>query len=237
MSLKTLREKNIEETKEKLRNSVGNDDLIMQVINLIDEHKKVVNILVKRLREWYELYNPEFSYEISDNSVFVRLICEGKDKRPKDSMGANLSKEDVASIKSLSEQISSEYYFISYQEEYLKKLMQKNCPNITEVAGYLIGAKLIELAGGLRRLIMFPSSTVQILGAEKALFRHLKTKARMPKHGIIVQHPLIASSPKKEHGKRARALADKLLLAAKVDYFKGEFIGDKLRKQLEEKFK
>jgi nucleolar protein 56 len=81
-----------------------------------------------------------------------------------------------------------------------------------------------------------PASTIQILGAEKALFRHMKTGAKPPRHGIIISHPLIARAPDKMHGKIARALADKLSIASKVDYFKGNFIGDKLKKSLEEKF-
>jgi len=236
-NLKELRIRNIEETKKKIKESVGFDDFIVQAINNIEEIKKVSNILVKRLREWYELYNPEFSREVSDHSKFVELILANKDKKIKESMGAELSKEDLNAIKELAKEAESLYKFNEKQEEYLKKIMEKNCPNITAVAGFLIGAKLIELAGRLKRLVLFPSSTVQILGAEKALFRHMKTGAKCPRHGVIVQHPLIASAPDSEHGKRARALADKILLAAKLDYFKGEFLGDKLRKELEEKFR
>lgn len=83
----------------------------------------------------------------------------------------------------------------------------------------------------------FPASTIQVLGAEKALFRHMKTGAKPPRHGVIVQHPLLSGAPQKMHGKIARALADKISIAVKVDYFKGKFIGDKLRKGLEEKFR
>ena len=81
-----------------------------------------------------------------------------------------------------------------------------------------------------------PASTIQILGAEKALFRHMKTGAKPPRHGVIVAHPLISRAPDKMHGKIARTLADKISIAAKVDYFRGQFIGDKLRKELEVKF-
>jgi len=96
-------------------------------------------------------------------------------------------------------------------------------------------AKLIALAGNLKKLVEFPSSTIQLLGAEKALFRHMRTGAKAPKHGIIHEHPIVSKA--KEKGKAARAVADKISLAVKVDYFKGKFIGDKLRKELEEKFK
>jgi nucleolar protein 56 len=115
--------------------------------------------------------------------------------------------------------------------------MDKFCPNIKAVCDVMVAASLIEHAGSLKRLSILPSSTIQILGAEKALFRHMKTGAKPPKHGIIVNHSLIAKSPDKMHGKIARAVADKISIAAKVDYFQGKFIGDKLRKELDEKFK
>ncbi len=83
----------------------------------------------------------------------------------------------------------------------------------------------------------FPASTIQILGAEKALFRHMISGAKAPRHGYIIQDPLISNSPQKMHGKIARALADKITISARVDYFKGEFIGSKLRERLEKKFK
>jgi nucleolar protein 56 len=83
---------------------------------------------------------------------------------------------------------------------------------------------------------LLPASTVQILGAEKALFRHLKTGAKPPRHGFIIEHSLISNASQKEHGRRARALATKISIAARVDFFKGKFIGEQLRKDLEARF-
>ena len=115
--------------------------------------------------------------------------------------------------------------------------MGEYCPNLKELAGSTIGAKLLEHTGSLKRLVMMPASTIQILGAEKALFRHIKTGARPPKFGLIHDHQFIQSAKRNEQGKRARALADKLSLAVKMDYFKGEFIAKRLKTELEEKFK
>jgi nucleolar protein 56 len=108
---------------------------------------------------------------------------------------------------------------------------------LLRIAGATIGAKLIEHTGSLKRLALLPSSTVQILGAEKALFRHIKTGARPPKYGLIHDHQFILQSKKADQGKKARALADKISLAIRTDFFKGKFIADKLEKQLKEKFK
>ncbi len=229
-----IRESLIKETKEKLREKVNEDDFIVQTISSISEIDKVINILVKRIREWYALYNPEFERKIEDHSKFVELILVGEDEKEKDSMGAEIELEP---IKNMAKEVDSLFKLREKQEEYLAKVMKAYCPNLTVVAGVLVGAKLISLAGDLKRLILFPSSTVQLLGAEKALFRHMKTGARVPKHGIIHEHAVVAKASKENKGKAARALADKISMAAKIDYFKGEFIGDKLKKELEGRFK
>jgi len=92
----------------------------------------------------------------------------------------------------------------------------------------LIGAKLLEHAGSLKRMAEMPSSTIQILGAEKALFRHLKTGSRPPKYGVLLGHSIVQQMPKAKQGKAARVLADKISLAVRIDYFKGEFRGEQL---------
>ncbi len=228
---------NLEETKAKLRKSASFSDFIVQSINNIDEVNRLINTLAKRLREWYELYNPEFSRKIFEHEKFVELIIFGKDRKGDESMGSELSKDDLKPVLELAKEIDSLYKLKANQEAYLEGIMGKNCPNITAVAGAQLGARLIAIAGDLKRLVRFPASTVQLLGAEKALFRHMKTGARPPKHGVIHEHPIVSKVPRKDKGKAARVLADKISIAAKIDYFKGEFIGDKLRKEVEERFK
>ncbi|MBI2653092.1 hypothetical protein HYX00_06505 [Candidatus Woesearchaeota archaeon] len=236
--------KNLELTKSDLKNSVSADILLIHAVNSVNELDKAINILVKRLREWYELYNPEFSISIANHEEFVKEILE-KEKSEllrelkidaDDSIGADLKQEDLEPIRSLTHQIYNLYELRENHMEYISTLMEELCPNTKAICGAYIGAKLIEHAGSLKRLSEMPASTIQILGAEKALFRHMKTGAKPPRHGIIVNHPLIAKAPNSMHGKIARALADKIAIAAKIDYFQGHFIGDKLRKDLEEKF-
>jgi len=108
-------------------------------------------------------------------------------------------------------------------------------PNLSHLAGSVLAAKLIAKAGSLRKLAMFPASTIQLLGAEKALFRAKKTNAKPPKHGLIFQHPYVHSKPRRLRGRAARVLSAKLTLAARADAFTGNQIGEGLRKQLEEK--
>lgn len=233
-----LYQKNLELTKQAIKDSVNEDNFIMQAIANINELDKVTNILSKRLREWYSLYLPELSEEITSNEKYVELTLKSKKELLKElslkaTMGADLDKFQVEEITLLAKEVQSLYELRKKHELYLEKIMKKYCPNILELAGVTIGAKLIELARGLKRLALLPASTVQLLGAEKALFRHLKTGSRSPKHGIIFQHPLIQHAKKNERGKKARQLADKLSLCARLDFFKGDFKAKEYREMLE----
>lgn len=234
--------KNLELTKESIKQSVASDSLMIQAVGSIEELERSINLLAKRLREWYSLHNPEFSASIQDHEKFAELIA-AKDKKTllkeiniTESMGADLAKENLEPIISLARQISSLYGLKQKQEAYLESLLKKECPNLLEIAGTQLGAKLIGCAGSLARLTRFPASTIQLLGAEKALFRHMKNKNNLcPKYGILHEHPLIGKVKKKNQGKAARTIADKLAIAVKVDYFKGRFIGDKLKQDIEKR--
>jgi len=232
---KEFYDKNIVLTKDSIRHSVNEDNFILQAVSNIEETDKVLNTLIKRLREWYSLYNPELSHGVFDNQKFSELVL--KEKKPKDSMGSEIKNKDLEPIMKLAERLNELYLFRTKQEEYLETVIKSYCPNIKAVAGTMIAAQMLAKAGSLKKLMEFPSSTIQILGAEKAFFRHLKTHSKSPKHGYVVQHPLIHKAKKQDYGKIARMIAAKISIAAKVDYFKGKFVGDKLRKELEDKLK
>ena len=230
---------NISIVKRAISASVNKEQFIIQSINAIEELDRICNGLSKRLREWYGYYFPESVEKINDNEIFVRTILE-KDKKElmsefnlKESMGpdvgdSNIQSKDIDKIIEYARQIQSMYDQRESLKNYLEELMIEICPNGHAVAGTMIGAKLMQKAGSLRHLSMMPSSTIQLLGAEKALFRHLRNKKiRPPKHGIILNHPYVLDS--KNRGKSARMLSAKISIASKVDYFKGEFIGDKLK--------
>lgn len=231
-----LRDQLILETKRKIHDSVADDILIIQAVAHIADLTKAINILTKDLREWYGYYNPEFSREVFDHGTFVHLILKHKDTKKPGSMGGNLREEQLVPLRSIASQIESLHALKAQQENYIETAMKKSCPNVSAVAGGILGAQLLKQAGSLRRLALMPSSTIQLLGAEDALFRHLKTKAKCPKYGLIHAHPLIAQKPSRDAGKIARAVASKISIAARVDFMKGKFIGDQFRKELEEKF-
>jgi len=230
---------NIAIVKRAISASVSKEQFIIQSINAVEELDRICNGLSKRLREWYGYYFPESVEKIVDNEIFVRTILE-KDKKElmiefglKESMGPNIGENelrisDVDKMIEYAWQVQSMYDQRESLKNYLEELMKEVCPNIYAVAGTMIGAKLMEKAGSLRHLSMMPSSTIQLLGAERALFRHLRNKrVRPPKHGLILNHPYVLDS--KNKGKAARQFAARISIASKVDYFKGEYIGDKLK--------
>ncbi|MBI2152041.1 NOP58 family protein [Candidatus Woesearchaeota archaeon] len=230
-------EKNIEQTKEDLRKSVNEDCLIIQAIANINELDRVVNILAKRLREWESWSYPELSEEIMDHKKYAQLVLEAtaESRTNAGSMGADLSSFHLEEIKLLASEIINIYSLRHKHEAYLETVMKEYCPNIMELAGVTIGARLVELGRSLKHLALLPASTMQLLGAEKALFRHIKTGSRSPKFGVIHAHPLVQKAKREDKGKVARMLADKLSLCARLDYFKGEFKAPDYKKELEEK--
>lgn len=236
--------KNIQLTKEQIRNSVREDTLIIQALVTLQDLNEAVNKLVKRLREWYGYHDPETENAIAENDRFVEAIIKFSKKEllqqrrqeEHDTMGASILESDRKAIAELADGIVALLKLKEAERKYLESMMKKTCPNLFAITGSMLGAQLITQSGSLKHLMEFPASTIQVLGAEKALFRHIKTGARPPRHGFILQHPLLATAKQDMHGKIARALADKICLAVKMDYFKGKFIGDKLLKELEKKF-
>jgi nucleolar protein 56 len=149
-------------------------------------------------------------------------------------MGGPLLPEDEEHLKSLASNLVSLYAYRESLEGLIKGVAEEAVPNLSVVAGPVLAAKLIEKAGNLKKLAMMPSGTVQLLGAEKALFRSKKTGAKPPKHGLIFQHSYIHAKPRKLRGKAARSLAAKISIAARADAFSGNPIGAELRRQLDE---
>ena len=136
-------------------------------------------------------------------------------------MGGTTSEGDLARVKTLAHLAVQLGSIRDSLNGYVESQMKKVSPNVAEVAGATIGARLMAKAGGLDRLAVLPASTIQILGAEKALFRSLRTGARPPKHGILFQHQAVHTAPKWQRGKIARTLANKIAIAARVDYYRG----------------
>ncbi|MBT5022153.1 hypothetical protein HOK51_06440 [Candidatus Woesearchaeota archaeon] len=241
--LNEIKSKTLRLVKKKISEDVKKDALIVQAMNQIDELDKIMNNLGKRLREWYGLYNPEFERTISDHEKFAEILLKkSKEELLRElnielSMGIDLNNNDLLALRRVAQQLIELGKLKEDQKEYVDELMKKEAPNVLAICGPMIGGKLVSLAGGLEKLSLFPASTIQLLGAEKALFRHIKTGARCPKYGILINHPFVTGAKKDIKARAARLLADKISIAVKVDYFKGEFIGDKLKKEIQDKLK
>lgn len=234
--LKALRIELIQETRARISASVKEDLLIIQAETTLQQLEQSINRLVKKSREWYALWNPEYEHALQDHETFVKEAAEKETKEG--SMGAPLKKEDTEAINELLKSLTTLYEEKERLVTYIEKKMVKTCPNVTSLGGSRIGAQLLSHAGSLERLATMPSSTLQLLGAETALFRHLKnkTKHRSPKYGLLFNHPLVQKVEKRQQGKAARALADKLSICAKVDHFKGEPVAATFKKMLVTKF-
>jgi len=224
--------------------SVNTDNHIIQSINAVGELDKICNTLVKRIREWYGYYYPELSHDIADNEIFIKKILQKSkseymlEREESYSMGPDISETDLNMLLGFARQVDDLYLQRANLINYIDNTMMAYCPNMYTITGGLVGAKLLEKAKSLKHLAFMPSSTIQLLGAEKALFRHLRNKRiRPPKHGLILSHSFVMNAKRSNKGAAARALAAKISIAARVDYFKGEFIGDTLKEELDKKGK
>ena len=215
------------------------DTMIVQAIALLDDLDKELNTYAMRVKEWYGWHFPEMGRILNDNLAYARVILsmgmrtsaaeadlaeilpeeiEAAVKSAAEiSMGTEITTEDLDNIKALAEQVVS---FTEYRQQlsgYLSARMAAIAPNLTALVGDLVGARLIAHAGSLMNLAKSPASTIQILGAEKALFRALKTKHDTPKYGLIYHASLIGQATGKNKGKIARMLATKAALGLRVD--------------------
>ncbi len=203
-------------TKYKIKSAFSKDKLIIQASNMHDELSKIINMFYERLSEWYGLYWPEKVKEIEHVEDFAQIVGE---ERKGQSMGFDIDSEDLEIIKKTGEEIKNLISMRKGISEYIKKEIEKIAPNVSKIAGHNLGAKLISAAGSLKKFALMPSSTIQVLGAEKALFRHIRKGAKPPKHGIILSHELMSKVKKENRGKLARILASKLSMAAKIDFY------------------
>jgi len=215
------------------------DTMIVQAISLLDELDKELNTYAMRVREWYGWHFPEMAKIVSDNMLYAKVVkkmgiranaskTDLSDILPEEmevelkegaevSMGTEVADEDIINIQFLCDQVLSIQVYRTELFEYLKNRMNAIAPNLTCMVGELVGARLIAHAGSLMNLAKCPASTVQILGAEKALFRALKTKHDTPKYGLIYHASLVGQAPPKLKGKISRVLAAKTALSIRMD--------------------
>mmetsp|Transcript_17889 Transcript_17889/g.32021 ORF Transcript_17889/g.32021 Transcript_17889/m.32021 type:complete len:499 (+) Transcript_17889:95-1591(+) len=240
------------------------DNMIIQSIALLDQIDKDLNTFAMRVREWYGWHFPELVKISGDNYIFAKLanLIQHKEKLTEDalpameeilmdsgkakevleaarkSMGQELSVVDMANISLFAQRVVKLSEYRKNLHNYLIKKMNDCAPNLSALIGEQVGARLISKAGSLTNLAKYPASTVQILGAEKALFRAMKTKGNTPKYGLIFHSTFIGRAQPKNKGRISRYLANKCSIASRVDCFSEELTdkyGLKLRDQVEER--
>ncbi|MEM2123382.1 MAG: C/D box methylation guide ribonucleoprotein complex aNOP56 subunit [Candidatus Bathyarchaeia archaeon] len=238
--------------------SARRDLYAAQMIRALDDIDKSINVFSGRIREWYGFHFPELDNMMSSHEVYAKLIlrigrrsdwniealkaigipdleAEKLVEAAVNSMGGEISDDDLGILQSFCRAALNLFDIRGEIALFLEKAMMEAAPNLTSIIGPTIAARLISLAGGIDNLAKMPASTIQVLGAEKALFRALKTGSRPPKHGVIFQYAPLHQSPRWQRGKIARALAAKVAIAARLDAYNGEFKGDELREDLEKR--
>ena len=238
----------------------GRDKLIVNAVRAQRALEDNVNTQCETLREWYSIHFPELDGLLNENIDYAKVVgrvglrsemSEANlskvldDKRyakaippiAKESMGSVVSKEDLKVIQDYAEAIVASSKEETDLTSYIEKSMITIAPNVSAVATPYVGALLLEQAGSMERMAKLPSSTIQVLGAQKAMFRFLKTHTLPPKYGVLYVHPLVSQASKTNKGRIARTLASKISIAAKVDFYGGKPIGEKLKKECEERAK
>ncbi len=243
--------------REQMKTALSRADLfLVNAIHTFDELDRSINLYTNKIREWYGIHFPELDNLVSDHEIYLKLVAEIgertnfsqsnlKDFESKlknveqieinalESIGSSASDKDIQIISQIASRVLLFHEIKESLENYIEEVMEQIAPNIKELVGAKLGARIISSAGGLMKLATKPSSTIQILGAEKALYRSIRTGSRPPKHGFIFQHPKVHGSPKRLRGKIARAIAGKIAIAARIDAYGGEFQGEILKNKLD----
>lgn len=241
------------------------DNMIIQSISLLDTLDKDINTFSMRIKEWYGWHFPELVKIVGDNYKYARCVKkvqvktslnddsvdmlqeildddEGMAKQiveaSKTSMGYDISEIDMLNVQTFAERVINLEEYRQRLREYLNSRMHSVAPNLSSLVGEIVGARLISHAGSLTNLAKYPASTVQILGAEKALFRALKTKGNTPKYGLIFHSSFIGRASQKNKGRISRYLANKCSIASRIDCFSetpSTVFGEKMKDQVEER--
>ncbi|MCL5092875.1 MAG: NOP58 family protein [Candidatus Marsarchaeota archaeon] len=251
-----LREKMLKAARSGIKEAYTNEEYaLMQAINAYNEMSRAYNLLYERLSEWYGLYFPEIKLtnpatlanlvivftsrnEISEEGIKKAIKDDGQVQsiiqKAKTSIGREMNADEKDAIKSYAKLSLETNAMLEELEKYLKIASKRILPNTAYLTDEKIAAELLSKAGSMERLAVMPASTIQLLGAEKALFKHIKFGSKPPKYGTLFKFPAVGNARKDTRGRIARAYAAKIAIALKADYFSKNFIAEKLKKDLEE---
>ena len=217
------------------------DQHVIQAVNSLDEVDKVANALSSRIKEWYGLHFPELENVVDSIEGYARIILAGRrdglDAKsfedagfPSEkiemltvalskSRGGEITDKSLAMVQTMAGQMISLYELRRSLESLIEEEMKNVAPNLAAILGTALSARMLARVGSIKKMASLPASTIQVLGAERALFRSLRTGSEPPKHGLLFQHPMVHAAPRWQRGKIARAIAAKAVIAARVDVY------------------
>jgi nucleolar protein 56 len=231
----------IERVKTKISKIERRDKLVVQTVSALNDLDKILNTMSERLREWYGLHYPEL--DVKDHEKFAANIVKYGSRKDFEktvkSMGMELKEGDIEILQNYAKSLKELYDLRKNIENYLERIVPEEMPNLNSLLGSILTARVLALAGSLEKLAKMPSSSIQLLGAEKSLFRFLKDKKikRPPKFGLLFTHPDISTAKRELQGRIARLLSSKLTIAARADFYSKKDISEELLKSYKEKLK
>jgi nucleolar protein 56 len=251
-----MREKMLKSAKQGIKSAYSSEEYaLIQAINAYLETTKSMNLMYERLTEWYGIYFPEIRMSSPKTLANLAVVMtEGKGasleriteaigdeskaksvyEKAQSTIGRDMTENEKKALVRFAEMTNDTISAMEELEAYIKHASTKLMPNATYLTDEKIAAELLSKAGSLERLATMPASTVQLLGAEKALFKHIKFGTKPPKYGVLFKLPQIGSANREIRGRMARAYATKLCTALKADYFTKKFIAEQLKKSLDE---
>jgi len=239
-----IRKKALEQAKEELTSEADQEELMVKAVKYLETLDQEMASRIDKYRDWYSLHFPELEDEILENKEFIKILSKETNKKQikgfeelaKDSKGKQLREKDHEILMNIAKDIKNNIEASEQLEEYIGNIAEEEMPNLSGILGNVLAAKIVYLAGGLDNLAKKPSSTVQMLGAEKALFRHLREGGKPPKHGILFEHEFVKELPDSKRGKMARFIANKTVMAARLDNFGDKNKVDEYSKEISEKY-
>ena len=244
MSRDDIREKALKQTKQDLKDSVDQDKFIVKSMKILNQLNSTKKSEMETFRDMYALHFPELEDEITDDEELLKILekdvrreeLEMFEEMAENSTGGDLNEEEEKLLRESLDLMQQKKDLSSNLENYIENAAEENMPNLSRLLEPLLAAKLMAHVGSLEDFAKKPASTVQMLGAEKALFRYLRGTGTPPKHGVIFEHRFVSTLPEEKRGKMARFLANKAVMTARLDYYGDKDKGDELRKEAQEKF-
>lgn len=236
-------EEALDETREELAEEDREKHLV-KAVKMLDNVEASIKEKDERFKDWYSLHFPELVDEVNDIEHLTKILKDSVDRSDLDSFaelaetstGAEIGEKEQALLESVVENLESDLELREELESYISDVVKEEMPNLTKLLGTFLTAKMIASVGSLEELAKKPASTVQMIGAEEALFRYLRGNGTPPKHGIIFEHEFVRPLPSKPRGKMARFIANKAVMAARLDTYSDKDKGMELKEEAREKF-